>query len=260
MVGMLKKRIIPKFLIKDGRLFKGVQFHDNHRVAGNAVSTAKVYDSYGVDELIILDTQAGSESRSAVTRIVEDLSKEIFMPLTVGGGIRTLEDIKSLLRAGADKVAINTAALERPSFLREAAETFGNQCIVAAIDYHLIDDQRIVFSQAGRNNTGIEAETWARRAVELGCGEVLLCSIDRDGKLNGYDTDFIKSVSESLSVPVIASSGAGSLQHVAECLDAGASAVTVSSMFFFSDHSPIKLRSYLRSKGYNVRASSSSRN
>lgn len=255
---MLKKRIIPKFLVKDGKLFKGVKFHDCHREAGNLVSTAKVYDAYGVDELIILDTNSGRSG--SILPLIEKLSSEIFMPLTVGGGVKTIADIKACLRAGADKVSINTFAIEDPKLIENAAAVFGNQCIVGAIDYRLVEGQRLVFSHAGTHNTGLEAAQWAARLQKMGCGEILLSSIDRDGTLEGYDIEFIRKLSTELSIPLIASSGAGSLQHVADCLDCGASAVTVSSMFFFSDHSPIKLRSYLRSKGYNVRASASSRN
>lgn len=252
---MVKKRIIPKFLIKGGRLVKAVRFHENYREAGNPVSTAKIYDAYGVDEIIFLDIEASRENRSAVHHIIERVSEEVFMPFTAGGGVRTLDDINQLLRAGADKICINTAAIERPEFIREAATRFGDQCITVAIDYRKAEAGRCqVFSHCGHLSTELDPLAWALRMQEAHCGEILLCSIDRDGTMSGYDLDLIQQVSERLSVPVIASSGAGSLNDCQAAFEAGASAITISSMFLFTDHSPIKVRTYLASNGVHVRA------
>jgi cyclase len=257
---MLKKRIIPKFLIKDGRLVKGVRFHENMREAGNPVATARVYDAYGVDELIFLDIQASLEGRQTVTSIIENVSKEIFMPFTVGGGIKTLDQVNDLLRAGADKVSINTAAIEDPSFVRSAAARFGNQCITVAIDYKLlVNGEYRVYSHCGQKKTDLNPIDWALEMESKGCGEIILCSIDRDGTMSGYDIDMISTLSKQLRVPLIASSGAGSLSDCMAALEAGASAITVSSMFIFTDHSPIKLRSYLSSNHINVRSNWGSR-
>jgi len=252
---MLKKRIIPKFLIERGRLVKGVRFHENMRIAGNPVSTAKVYDSYGVDELIFLDIEASLENGSVVLDIIERVSEEVFMPFTVGGGVKSLSDINDLLRAGADKVCINTAAIDRPGFIREAANRFGDQCITVAIDYRQMEPGVYrVFSRCGREQTTLDPLQYAQQMQDSHCGEILFCSIDRDGTMSGYDIELIQKAAESLEVPLIASSGAGSLRDCREALDAGASAITVSSMFLFTDHSPIKVRSYLASNDVNVRA------
>ena len=257
---MLKKRIIPKFLIKDGRLVKGVRFHENMRQAGNPVATAKVYDAYGVDELIFLDIQASLEGRQTVINIIENVSKEIFMPFTVGGGVNSLEHINDLLRAGADKVSINTAALEDPSFVRKAAARFGDQCITVTIDYKMTGNGEFrVFSHGGLKQTDLDPISWALRMEREHCGEIILCSIDRDGTMEGYDLQMISILSQQLRVPLIASSGAGSLNDCMAAFQSGASAITVSSMFIFTDHSPIKLRSYLFSNNINVRANWGSR-
>ena len=257
---MLKKRIIPKFLIKDGRLVKGVRFHENMRQAGNPVTTAKVYDAYGVDELIFLDIQATLEGRQTVINIIENVSKEIFMPFTVGGGVNSLEHINDLLRAGADKVSINTAAVEDPSFVRKAAARFGDQCITVTIDYKMTENGEFrVFSHGRQKQTDLDPISWALRMEHEHCGEIILCSIDRDGTMEGYDLQMISILSQQLRVPLIASSGAGSLNDCMAAFQSGASAITVSSMFIFTDHSPIKLRSYLFSNNINVRANWGSR-
>jgi len=257
---MVKKRIIPKFLIKDGRLVKGVRFHEDFREAGNPVTTAKVYDAYGVDELIFLDIQASMENRKTVLAIIEKVSEEIFMPFTVGGGVRTLDDINDLLRAGADKVSINTAAVVNPEFIRQAASRFGDQCITVTIDYRKVEPGVLrVFSHCGNNPTALDTVDWALRMQDCHCGEIILCSIDRDGTMSGYDLDTIHHLSEKLEVPLIASSGAGSLNDCREALEAGASAITISSLFLFTDHSPIKVRSYLASNNIDVRANWGSR-
>lgn len=252
---MLKKRIIPKFLIRNGKLVKGVRFHDNFREAGNPVSTAKVYDSYGVDELLFVDIDATPQGRSAGGSIIERVSEEVFMPFTVGGGIRSLTQIADLLNSGADKVCINTGAVDNPAFIKEAASRFGNQCIVVGIDYQRLSDgtQRVV-SHCGRKVSSHDPLEWALRMQDAHAGEIMLCSIDRDGTMEGYDVDLIGRVTERLEVPLIASSGAGTLQHCHDALSAGASAITISSMFLFSDHSPIKVRTYLASNGVSVRS------
>ena len=252
---MLKKRIIPKFLIRNGRLVKGVRFHENFREAGNPVSTAKVYDSYGVDELLFVDIDATPEGRPATGSIIERVSEEVFMPFTVGGGIRTLAQIAALLASGADKVCINTSAVEDPGFVTQAASRFGDQCIVVGIDYQRGPDgtQRVV-SGCGHHPTELDPLAWAQRMQDAHAGEIMLCSIDRDGTMEGYDVDLIASVAAKLEVPLIASSGAGTLQHCRDALEAGASAITISSMFLFSDHSPIKVRTYLATNGVSVRS------
>jgi len=257
---MLKKRIIPKFLIHDGRLVKGIRFHENMREAGNPVTTAKVYDAYGVDELIFLDIQASLEGRQAVAAIIERVSEEIFMPFTVGGGVNTLDHVNDLLRAGADKISVNTAAIEEPGFVREAAARFGDQCITVAIDYKEVTPGVFrVYSHCGHKQTDLDPAECALRMEDEHCGEIILCSIDRDGTMSGYDIEMIHRLSGRLEAPLIASSGAGSLNDCMAAFEAGASAITVSSMFIFTDHSPIKLRSYLSSNHVNVRANWGSR-
>lgn len=252
---MLKKRIIPKFLIRNGKLVKGVRFHDNFREAGNPVSTAKVYDSYGVDELLFVDIDATPQGRSAVGSVIERVSEEVFMPFTVGGGIRSLTQVADLLNSGADKVCITTGAVDNPAFIKEAASRFGDQCIVVGIDYQRLSDgiQRVV-SHCGHKVSSHDPLEWALRMQDAHAGEIMLCSIDRDGTMDGYDVDLIGRVAERLEVPLIASSGAGTLQHCHDALTAGASAITISSMFLFSDHSPIKVRTYLASNGVSVRS------
>jgi cyclase len=252
---MVKKRIIPKFLIQGGRLVKGVRFHENFREAGNPVTTAKVYDAYGVDELVFLDIEASTEKRPVMYGIIERVSEEVFMPFTVGGGVCTLEDVNRLLRAGADKVSINTAAVDRPEFIREAAARFGDQCITVAIDYREVAPGiNRVCSHCGHTTTELDPLDWALRMQDAHCGEIILCSIDRDGAMSGYDLDMIERVSARLEVPLIASSGAGGLDDCRAALEAGASAITISSLFLFTDHSPIKVRSYLATNGVNVRS------
>jgi imidazole glycerol-phosphate synthase subunit HisF len=252
---MLKKRIIPKFLIRGGRLVKGVGFHRNFREAGNPVSTARVYDAYGVDELMFLDIDATLEGRETTGSIIERVSEEVFMPFTVGGGIRTLEEIARLLRSGADKVSITSAAVEDPGFVRAAASRFGDQCIVVGLDYARDDDGRLrLYTHGGTRATDIDPVEFALRMQDSHAGEILLCSIDRDGTMSGYDLDLIHALSDRLDIPLIASSGCGTLAHCMEALQAGASAITISSMFLFSDHSPIKVRTYLATNGVPVRS------
>jgi imidazole glycerol-phosphate synthase subunit HisF len=256
---MLKKRIIPKFLIRGGRLVKCVRFFENQREAGNPVSTAKVYDSYGIDELIFVDIDATPEARAVTGSIIERVSEEVFIPFTVGGGITALDQIEALLKAGADKVSINSAAIADPAFVTAAASRFGDQCIVASVDYRDEGGAKRVYSRCGSDATGIDAIEWALRMQDAHAGEILMTSIDRDGTMSGYDLDMIAALSEQLDVPLIASSGAGSLDDCAKALDAGASAITISSMFIFTDHSPIKVRTYLSTNGVPVRSQKGSR-
>jgi imidazole glycerol-phosphate synthase subunit HisF len=257
---MLKKRIIPKFLIRGKRLVKCVRFFDNQREAGNPVSTAKVYDSYGIDELIFVDIDATPDGRAVTGSIIERVAEEVFIPFTVGGGIRSLDEIEALLKAGADKVSINSTAVADPSFVTQAASRFGDQCIVASIDYREeASGAKKVWSRCGNEATGLNAVEWALRMQDAHAGEILMTSIDRDGTMSGYDLDMIATLSEKLDVPLIASSGAGSLQDCKDALDAGASAITISSMFIFTDHSPIKVRTYLSTNGVPVRSQKGSR-
>jgi len=252
---MLKKRIIPKFLIRGGRLVKGVGFHHNFREAGNPVSTAKVYDAYGVDELMFVDIDASLENRVVAGEIIERVSEEVFMPFTVGGGVRALDQISALLRSGADKVSITSAAIDQPDFITQAASRFGDQCIVVGLDYARLPDGKFrLFTHSGTVATDLDPIEYALRMQDHHAGEILLCSIDRDGTMSGYDLEMIHVLSGKLDIPLIASSGAGTLAHCAEALDAGASAITISSMFLFSDHSPIKVRTYLATNGLPVRS------
>lgn len=256
---MLKKRIIPKFLIRNGRLVKGVRFHDNFREAGNPVSTAKVYDAYGVDEMMFVDIDASRDNRSVAGHIIERVSEEVFMPFTVGGGITRLDQIANLLRCGADKISITSAAVEQPGLVREAAARFGDQCIVVGLDYQRMPDGRNrLFTHGGTVATDLDPVEQALRMQDQHAGEILLCSIDRDGTMSGYDLELIHLLGQRLDIPLIASSGCGTLQHCRDALEAGASAITISSMFLFSDHSPIKVRTYLSTNGINVRSQSGS--
>lgn len=256
---MLKKRIIPKFLIRGGRLVKCQGFFKNQREAGSPVSTAKVYDSYGVDELMFVDIDATPEGRAVAGSIIERVSEEVFQPFTVGGGITTLAQIETLLKSGADKVSINSAAVASPIFVTEAASKFGDQCIVVSVDYREIDGQKRVYGRCGHDATDHDPVEWALRMQDAHAGEILMTSIDRDGMMNGYDLDMINALAGKLDIPLIASSGAGSLEHCKQALDAGASAITISSMFIFTDHSPIKVRTYLATNGVHVRNQRGSR-
>lgn len=257
---MLKKRIIPKFLIRNGRLVKMRRFTDDQREAGNPVSTAKVYDSYGVDELIFVDIDASAEGRVVTGDIIERVAEEVFVPLTAGGGVRTLGQIESLLKSGADKVSINSAAIDDPDFITRAASRFGDQCIVVSIDYQADEfGKKRVHGHGGTVQTAHDPVEFALRMQDLHAGEILMTSIDRDGTMTGYDLELISDLSNKLSIPLIASSGAGSLDDCAKALDAGASAITISSMFIFTDHSPIKVRTYLATNGVHVRNQKGSR-
>ena len=251
---MLRKRIIPSLLLKEGRCVKGVKFAD-HRDVGNPVTAAKVYDAQGADELLFLDITASREKRDTLFHVVEETAENCFMPLTVGGGVKTLEDIRCLLLAGADKVLINTAALNDPELIRQGASQFGDQCIVVGIDFVRGKDGRAeLISHAGAPVPEKDPVQWARRVTKLGAGEIILTSFDREGTREGYDLEVTKRVVDAVCVPVIAAGGAGSLQHLADAFQtANVSAVSVGSIFHFTDQSVIKARAFLQTAGVNVR-------
>ncbi len=250
---MLAKRVIPCLDVKDGRVVKGVQFLDL-RDAGDPVAAAQAYDAQGADELVFLDITASHEGRAIMLDVVRRTAEGIYMPLTVGGGIRGVDDIRTLLRAGADKVSLNTAALERPVVIREAAERFGSQCIVVAIDAKRSNGGWTVYSHGGRRPASREAVAWAREAESLGAGEILLTSMDRDGTQDGYDLELTRAVAEAVSVPVIASGGVGTLEHLREGLVEGkADAALAASIFHFGTHTVRDAKAYLRDRGVPVR-------
>jgi cyclase len=259
---MLCKRLIPCLDVKDGRVVKGVRFLDL-RDAGDPVAAALAYDAQGADELVFLDITASHEGRAIMLDVVRRTAEGIYMPLTVGGGIRSLEDIRTLLRAGADKVSLNTAALERPALITEAARAFGSQCIVVAIDARAVawrgaaegePSEWKIFTHGGRRPTGREAVAWAREAAALGAGEILLTSMDRDGTGDGYDLGLTRAVADAVSVPVIASGGAGELAHLRDAVvDGHADAVLVASLFHFGQHTVAEAKGYLAERGVAVR-------
>ena len=251
---MLKARIIPCLDVKDGRTVKGVNFVDLIDT-GDPVEQAKVYDEQGADELTFLDITASHENRETIFDVVNRTAEQCFMPLTVGGGVRQLEDIRKLLLAGADKVSINTAAVHRPEFVREAAEKFGAQCIVVAIDAKSTGpDKWEIFTHGGREPTGIDAIEWAKRMANLGAGEILLTSMDRDGTRSGFDIDLTRTLADSVTIPVIASGGVGNLDHLVEGIRGGhASAVLAASIFHFGEYSIPEAKLHLAAAGVDVR-------
>ena len=253
---MLAKRIIPCLDVKEGRVVKGVNFV-KLRDAGDPVEHAKLYNKEGADELVFLDITASHEQRKTMIDVVRRVAECVFMPFTVGGGISELEDIRNLLNAGCDKVSINTAAVKRPEFVKEAATKFGSQCIVLAIDAKRREDNSSaweVYIHGGRDNTHIDAVEWAKRATALGAGEILLTSMDYDGTKNGYDIELTKKISEVVSVPVIASGGCGNLEHIYEVLTDGlADAALAASIFHFREYSIRQAKEFLRDKGVTVR-------
>ena len=250
---MLAKRIISCLDVKAGRVVKGVKFVELQD-AGDPVEIARVYDREGADELCFLDITASHENRGIILDVVARTAEQVFMPLTVGGGINKLEDIRKLLKAGADKVSINTGAVIRPDFVREAAEMFGSQCIVVAIDAKRAGDHWEVFTHGGRNPTGIDACDWAERMESYGAGEILLTSMDRDGTKAGYDLELTRAIADRVGIPVIASGGVGTLEHIYEGLTQGnASAALAASIFHFRQYTIAECKEFLRSRGVTVR-------
>jgi cyclase len=253
---MLAKRIIPCLDVKDGRVVKGVNFVQL-RDAGDPVEQAKVYDKEGADELVFLDITASHEKRKTMVDIVKRIAECVFMPFTVGGGISELEDIRGLLAAGCDKVSVNTAAVKRPEFIKEASGKFGSQCIVVAIDAKRKEGNSPkweVYINGGRENTGIDAIEWAEKVTALGAGEILLTSMDYDGTKNGYDIELTRKISETVSVPVVASGGCGNLEHIYQAVTEGkADAALAASIFHFREYSVRQAKEYLRDKGVRVR-------
>jgi cyclase len=255
---MFKVRVIPCLDVKDGRVVKGIQFL-GLRDAGDPVKAAIAYDAAGADELTFLDITASHENRDIIFDVVRRTAEACFMPLTVGGGVRKLEDIRKLLACGADKVSINTAAVARPQFVQEAAEKFGNQCIVVAVDAKRVSrpgekDRWEIFTHGGRNPTGLDAVEYARHVTALGAGEILLTSMDRDGTRQGFDIALTRAIADAVTVPVIASGGVGTLAHLVEGIREGhASAVLAASIFHFGEHSVREAKAYMAQAGLAMR-------
>ena len=254
----LAKRIIPCLDVDNGRVVKGVKFVDI-RDAGDPVEVARRYDREGADEITFLDITATHDNRDTIVHVVEQVASEVFIPLTVGGGIRTLDDIRRMLNAGADKVGINSAAVSNPEFVREAAQRFGSQCIVVAMDAKKVSqpdeaDRWEIFTHGGRKATGIEAIGWAKRMVEYGAGEILLTSMDRDGTREGFDLPLTRAISEAVTVPVIASGGVGNLDHLAEgVIEGKADAVLAASIFHFAEYTIQQAKEHMASRGIEMR-------
>jgi imidazole glycerol-phosphate synthase subunit HisF len=251
---VLKTRIIPKLLLKNGRNVKGRRFVDL-RDTGSPVTNARIYDAQGADELMFLDITASLEARELLYSAIRKTASEVFMPFCVGGGVRSVDDVRNLLLAGADKVAINSAAVEDPGLIAQGARIFGAQCMVLSVDFRRHGSAWKVYTHGGTTATGLDVIDHVRRAVDNGAGEVLLTSIDRDGTSEGYDLAITRAVADAVNVPVIAAGGAGTLQHLVDAVEQGhASAVAVGSLFHFTDQSPIKARAFMRVAGVNVRA------
>ena len=250
----LAKRIIPCLDVDNGRVVKGVQFVDI-RDAGDPVEVARRYDEQGADEITFLDITASSDDRETMVHVVEEMASQVFIPLTVGGGIRKVEDVRTMLNAGADKVAINTAAVFNPEFVKEAAEHFGSQCIVVAIDAKAVADNRWeIFTHGGRKPTGIDAIEWAKKMADYGAGEILLTSMDRDGTKDGFDLELTRAVADAVPIPVIASGGVGNLQHLAEGVTEGhADAVLAASIFHFGEYTVSEAKDSMAAQGIEMR-------
>ncbi|GAB4063454.1 imidazole glycerol phosphate synthase subunit HisF [Uliginosibacterium sediminicola] len=252
---MLAKRIIPCLDVNAGRVVKGINFLEL-RDAGDPVEVARRYDEQGADEITFLDITASSDERDIILHIVEQVANQVFIPLTVGGGVRTVADVRRLLNAGADKVSMNSAALSNPDLVAEASGKVGNQCIVVAIDAkRSADDSRWeVFSHGGRKNTGLDAVEWAKRVASLGAGEILLTSMDRDGTKSGFDLALTRAIADAVSIPVIASGGVGSLAHLADGVQQGrADAVLAASIFHYGEHTVREAKEFMRARGIEVR-------
>ncbi|WP_018936453.1 imidazole glycerol phosphate synthase subunit HisF [Thioalkalivibrio sp. ALJ24] len=255
---MLARRIIPCLDVDAGRVVKGVNFV-GIRDAGDPVEIARRYDAQGADELTFLDITASSDDRSTILHVVEEVASQVFIPLTVGGGVRAVDDIRRLLNAGADKVSINTAAVHRPELVREAADWVGSQCIVVAIDARRISAEGApprweIFTHGGRRETGLDAIEWARHMAELGAGEILLTSMDRDGTRSGFDLELTRAVSDAVNIPVIASGGVGTLEHLVEGVTTGhADAVLAASIFHFGEHTVGEAKAAMEASGVPVR-------
>lgn len=251
---MLAKRIIPCLDVHAGRVVKGVNFVDL-KDAGDPVELAAKYDEEGADELVFLDITASAHGRAIMLDVVKKTAQEVFIPFTVGGGLRTIDDIRLMLKAGADKVSINTAAVKSPSLVKEAARRFGSQCIVVAIDARRVGQNNWeVYINGGRDGTGLDAVWWAKRMEGLGAGEILLTSMDKDGTKDGYDIELTRAVSEGVNIPVIASGGAGTLEHLSQALlDGKADAVLVASIFHYGQYTIKEAKAYLKGKGLEIR-------
>ncbi|MBS1169450.1 MAG: hisF [Burkholderiaceae bacterium] len=251
---MLAKRIIPCLDVTAGRVVKGVNFVEL-RDAGDPVEIARRYDEQGADELTFLDITASSDGRDLILHIIEDVASQVFIPLTVGGGVRTVEDVRRLLNAGADKVSINTSAVTNPQLVADAANRYGSQCIVVAIDAKQTGPEKWeVFTHGGRNNTGLDAIEWAQKMQQLGAGEILLTSMDRDGTKSGFDLALTRRISDAISIPVIASGGVGNLQHLADGITQGhADAVLAASIFHYGEHTVQEAKQFMAKQGIAVR-------
>jgi len=253
---MLKVRLIPSLLLREGRCVKGAEF-GKYRDVGHPVTAAKVYEAQGADELLFMDITASANNRSTLFDIVSATAEQCFMPLTVGGGVRSVSDIKQLLRAGADKVTVNSAAFDNPDLITEGSREFGNQCVVLSIDHKTGEHgEQEVFVNNGNTPTGMSPVDWAIKGEELGAGEILLTSIEREGNQKGYDLETIASVSDTVDIPVIAAGGAGSLSDLVDAVKIGhSSAVAAASIFHFTDQSVIKAHSFMKQAGLDVRLS-----
>jgi len=249
---VLATRVIPCLDVDAGRVVKGVNFV-GLRDAGDPVELAARYDAEGADEVVFLDITASSDARDTIVDVAARTAEQVFLPFTIGGGVRTEDDVRRLLRAGADKVSLNTAAVANPELVRHAAETFGSQCIVVAVDALRRDDGWEVVTQGGRRPTGLDVLRWAEQVTELGAGEILLTSMDRDGTLEGYDLELTRAVAEAVDVPVIASGGVGTLEHLAEGAAVGAEGLLAASIFHFGEHSVAEAKRYLAERDVPVR-------